>query len=402
MTMQLRTNIALVGGGPEMATLEATLRDQPDVTLERRDASLTGLNGTAFRLMSKQDIILFRAEPSEGLDLEALRALHRSPDQHAVLVALTAPDLPLGEARRLLQVGVTDVLPWDIEAEDLVQNLTRWKRANLPALYDPPKVQRGRVITVAQARGGIGASTLAVNLADQLLDRRGFRKVPRNRVAVLDLDLQFGSVASLLDLKENEALYQMATDGTVPDATYIKQSIVTTEQGLAALTAPSKFAPLEVLTTAQIGALVDSLAEQFDYVVIDLPRSLVLWISAVLERTDRLMMVTDCAVPSIRQARRLLDLYLENNPSLQIEVVMSQEQKPLIRGSHHNEASKLLERPFRHWLPFDQRALRKAADRGVPLSSVSRSTPLAKSIAALGRATLASLPRHAAAQPRLR
>src|SRR4028119_414073 len=126
MNTQLRTNIALVGGGPEMATLEATLRDQPDVTLERRDASLTGPNGSAYRLMSKQDIILFRAEPSEGLDLEALRALHRSPDQHAVLVALTAPDLPLGEARRLLQVGVTDVLPWDIEAEDLVQNLTRW------------------------------------------------------------------------------------------------------------------------------------------------------------------------------------------------------------------------------------------------------------------------------------
>jgi pilus assembly protein CpaE len=123
-----------------------------------------------------------------------------------------------------------------------------------------------------------------------------------------------------------------------------------------------------------MGALIDTLAKDFDYVVVDLPRSLVLWVAAVLERTDRLLLLSDCTVPSIRQARRLLDLYLENNPSLQVEVVMSQEHKPLIRGSHHVEAQKLLERSFKHWLPFDPRAARKAADRGVPLS-VAGSSP---------------------------
>ena len=149
--------------------------------------------------------------------------------------------------------------------------------------------------------------------------------------------------------------------------------------------------------TAQAVPVPLPTAQQFDYVVVDLPRSLVQWVVSVLERTDRLMLVTDCTVPSVRQARRLLDLYLENNPTLQVEVVMSQEHKPMIRGSHHIEAAKLLERPFRHWLPFDPRAARKAADRGAPLSAMG-SSALSKAVASLGRDTLAALARPATAQ----
>jgi pilus assembly protein CpaE len=168
------------------------------------------------------------------------------------------------------------------------------------------------------------------------------------------------------------------------------------------LSAPSKFAPLEAVTAAQVGALLDALVQDFDHVVIDLPRSLVLWVAAVLERTDRLLLVSDCTVPSVRQARRLLDLYLETNPSLAIEVVMSQEHKPLIRSSQHAEAQKLLERPFRHWLPFDPRAARRAADRGAPLAAAAGSSPLSKAIAALGRDHLQTLAKPAGASARAR
>lgn len=400
MTMPKKTMIALVGAGPETAGLDAALRQVPELAVERREDSLTGLNGTAVRLAGAADIILFRTD-TPGLDIDTLRAMHRAPDRTATLVALTPPELPLAEVRRLLQAGATDVLPWTIEADELVEQIGRWTRRQLPAIYEAP-ARRGRIVTVAQARGGIGASTLAVNLADRLMDRRGFRKIPRNRVVVVDLDLQFGSVASLLDVKDSDALYQMAMDGTVPDSTFVGQALASTPSGLWVLGAPSRFAPLEVLTSGQVGALLETLAQQFDYVVVDLPRSLVLWVAAVLERTDRLLLLSDCTVPSVRQARRLLDLYLENNPSLQAEVVMSQEHKPLIRASHHVEAQKLLERTFKHWLPYDPRAARKAADRGAPLSSAVGSSPLSKAVALLGRDTLAALARLEPAHSRAR
>ena len=399
MATSPKTTIALVGAGAEASGIDAALVAMPDIAVDRRENSLTRLNGTASELAATADVILFCPDPEAGLDLEVLRKLQRSPGRTAALVALTAPDMPISEARRLFQAGVEDVLPWTATPSELRDGLTRWRRPSLPAIYQPPPRQ-GRIVAVAQARGGIGSSTLAVNLADRLMDRKGLRRVARNRVVVVDLDLQFGSVASLLDAKENEALYQMAMDGTVPDGTFLTQALASTPGGLWLLSAPSKFAPLEALTAAQIGALLDGLAKQFDYVVVDLPRSLVHWVTAVLERTHRLMLVTDCAVPSIRQARRLLDLYLENNPALQVEVVMNQEHKPMIKSRHHVEASKLLERPFRHWLPFDPKAARKASDRGLPLSAVGGSA-LSKAVAALGRDTLAALAPQTSAQSRL-
>lgn len=394
-----KTTIALVGGSVETAAIDAALHAMPDISVDRRTHSLTNLNGHAAELAASADVILFCPDPEEGLDLDVLRQLHRSPGRTAALVALTSPDMPIVEARRLFHAGVEDVLPLTATPSDLREGLNRWRRPSLPALYEPPQRQ-GRIITVAQARGGIGASTLAVNLADRLQDRRGLRKVARHRVAVVDLDVQFGSVSSLLDVQGNDALYQMATDGTMPDGNFVTQAVVSTPGGLWVLAAPSKFAPLEALTGQQIGALLDALAQQFDYVVLDLPRTLVLWIAAVLERTDRLILATDCAVPSLRQARRLLDIYFENNPTLEVEVVMSQEHKPLIKGSHHREAAKLLERPFRHWLPFDPRAARKAADRGLPLAATGNS-PLSKAIAALGRDTMAALAPSKSARARL-
>jgi pilus assembly protein CpaE len=193
------------------------------------------------RLASVADVILFRSD-TPGLDIETLRSMHRASDRTATLVALTPPELPLAEARRLLQAGAADVLPWTVEAEEIVSQLERWTHKSLPAVYEAPH-RRGRVVTVAQARGGIGASTLAVNLADRLMDRRGFRKQPQNRVVVVDLDLQFGSVASLLDVKDSEALYQMAMDGTVPDTAFVANALSTTPQGLCVLGAPARFAP---------------------------------------------------------------------------------------------------------------------------------------------------------------
>ncbi|TNC58869.1 hypothetical protein, partial [Rubellimicrobium roseum] len=139
MTSNSKTTVALIGGSTETAAIDAALHAMPDVAVDRRPNSLTRLNGTATQLASTADVILFCPDPAAGLDLEVLRELHRAPGRNAALVALTAPDMPIAEARRLLQAGVEDVLPWTASPADLREGLDRWKRPNLPALYEPPK-----------------------------------------------------------------------------------------------------------------------------------------------------------------------------------------------------------------------------------------------------------------------
>ena len=311
------------------------------------------------------------------------------------MFALTDTDISLAEARRLIRAGVDEVLTYPVSPHELQEHVERWTRsAPLMVLPETGSYNRraGKVITVARARGGIGATTLAVNLADRLVNRAGFfKKRPTNKVALVDFDIQFGAIASFLDLEAKDALFRMAMEGIRPDATFLHQSMSKTPGGLSVLTAPTRFAPLDALKPYQVALILDLLRADFDYVVVDLPQSLVDWIAPILERTNQLLLVTDSTVPSIRQARRLIDFYTEENPGLQIEIVVSHEKKPLITSSVQTEAKKILERPFKHWLPYDPAAARAAVDRGVPLSAISGRSPLAKAVNALGRASMTTL-----------
>lgn len=244
----------------------------------------------------------------------------------------------------------------------------------------------GQVIAVARSRGGIGATMLAVNLAHQLATIGSTRKSgPARRVALVDLDLQFGMVAGFLDLEPSPALYDMARDGGIPDDTFLDQSLQSTPDGLDVLCAPSAFAPLDALRPDQLRGLIEALQARYDYVVVDLPHALVDWVSPVLAHAGLMYLVTDLSVPSLQQARRLIDAYAEDNLALEIEIVVNHEARPLLPHRHHQEAARALERELRHWLPDDRRAAKEAADRGLPLGRVARHSSLAKAVGKLAQ-----------------
>ncbi|KEO51501.1 AAA family ATPase [Thioclava pacifica] len=247
----------------------------------------------------------------------------------------------------------------------------------------------GQVIAVARSRGGIGATMLAVNLAHQLASIGAKRKGgPARRVALVDLDLQFGMVSGFLDLEPSPALYDMARDGSVPDETFLEQSLQSTPDGLDVLCAPSAFAPLDALRPEQLRGLIEAMQARYDYVVVDLPHALVDWVSPVLGHAGLMYLVTDLSVPSLQQARRLIDAYSEDNLAMEIEVVVNHEARPLLPRRQHQEAARALDRELRHWLPEDPRAAKEAADRGLPLGRVARRSALSKAVGKLAQERL--------------
>ncbi|MCU4654268.1 AAA family ATPase [Roseibacterium sp. SDUM158016] len=390
-------NIVLLAKDPKISAIVGrALEGDKDAVLCERDVALHEIGGSALEPIRKDGILIFRTDTGDDRDLAAVAALRREIGMKEPLIAITGADASLSEVRRLMQAGVSEVLPDSINAEEFRELLRKWTVE--PTRNEPETGRMGRVIAVAQARGGVGSTTVAVNLADALLARGGgFRKRAGNRVALVDLDIQLGDVASFLDLEPNEALYELAVNGIEPDATFVAQSVTQLPSGLSVLTAPARFAPLDALKSAQIARLIDNLRKTHDYVVVDLPGGLVEWIDAVLERADRLLMVTDCAVPSIRQARRLIDFFSDAHLGLKIEVVINHEAKPMLLRRHHAAAEKVLEREFRHWLPDDPGAARAALDRGVPLSGIASRSRLSKTIARMARTLAEALAQREAA-----
>ncbi|MGV8988935.1 MAG: AAA family ATPase [Cypionkella sp.] len=371
----------------------ASLASMAGVSLRAEASMLPGLNGKAAFLAADKDIIIFETSDDEASDIASIRALKANRKAGTLLLALADGEISLSRVRALNQAGVDDVVPKEGAGAEIELRVAKHYRARQDAAKGTAPERRGRVLAVAQARGGVGATTVAVNLAHDLVGRSSFfRRLEPNTVALVDLDVQFGSVGTLLDLGEQNALHQLALDGTIPDATYLASTMVRLPNGLSVLAAPSKFMPLDSLQPRQIGAILDTLRAENDFVVVDLPHALGRWMEPVLQRADELIIVSDTAVPSVRHCRRLIEFFTTDNPNLPVRIVINHEKRSLLPSGAQKEIQKALNRKLDHWLPHDPRAARTSADRGMPLATAAPRSQLGKAIARLARDTLAEFP----------
>lgn len=364
----------------DQALLDAigdTLSTATEFRIDRTVSTLSGLNGRAVEMAKGHDLILFQAQSGDSAELDAIRRLAAGRTPGLRLIALADDGMSFAQLRALNEAGVDEVLPMAMEGADVSSALGQIR----PEHTAPQHL--GRLVAVVQARGGVGASTLAVNLADQLA--RTGKRGDRPKVTLADLDLQYGSIGTMLDLQDHDALLDLAMAGGIPDSKFVQMAMKTLPSGLSVLPAPARLGPLDALSATQTGALIRELRASADYVVADLPHAMMPWLEPVLNSADSILMVTDTSVPAIRQCRRQIDFLTADHPGLPIRIVVMQESRPLFGNAALREASKVLERPLDIWLPHDGRAARTASDRGQPLSQVARRSSLTRSISRLAR-----------------
>jgi pilus assembly protein CpaE len=389
MTASTRSVLVISPDDSISRSVGTALSAHARVKVDTRTATLSGLNGKAALIASGYDMVIFQTRPDDDGEIAAIETLSRSRGGDLLLVALADGSITLQQVRDLNRAGVADVLPIPVASRDLSAQIARLDRAGQTAA---PGAALGRVIAVTQARGGAGSTTVAVNLADQLAAPRGRgRRARQDRVALVDMDLQYGTVGSYLDLPEQDALLQLAQSGAVPDATFLDQATARTSRGVQVLPAPSRFAPLDSLRSDQVAAIIDGLRASNDYVIVDLPRALVGWIEPIVQRADELIIVTDIAVSSVRQCRRLIDFFTADHLSLSVSVVVNRARKPFLPSRLQREVERVLQRPVDHWLPPDTRAA-AAADRGEPLATASLRGSLCRAMFRMAQSTRIAFP----------
>ncbi len=246
-----------------------------------------------------------------------------------------------------------------------------------------------RIIVVAKARGGIGATTLAVNLALELQQQANQRRsTVGGRVALLDLDVQLGNAGSLLDLADRGGMLALAQLGPEPDAQAVRHAMVRHASGLGVLSAPSTAMPFEAFDIRRVSSILQALAESHDIIIVDLPPALIDWLEPVLAQAERLLLVTDLAVPSVVRARRIMSLLTEDRPDLPVEIVVAHEKRPFRLGQSHRDAASALGHALLHWLPEETKLARQAQDRGEPLVQLAPRSGWSKVVKAMAAALL--------------
>ncbi|SFP32151.1 pilus assembly protein CpaE [Geodermatophilus dictyosporus] len=245
------------------------------------------------------------AAPAEALSLAA-RLDVQCPGISVVLVAAPTPEL----WQEAMRAGIRDLLVPDASVADLRAAIDRAGAAaagRRRVLRPSEETARytGRVITIASPKGGVGKTTVSTNLAIGLT-----AAAPQSTVLV-DLDVQFGDVASALGLTPEYTLPDAVQGPASQDTMVLKTFLTQHPSGLYAVCGAESPAAGDTISGADVSRLLASLAREFRYVVVDTAPGLSEQTLAALDRATDVVMLSSMDVPGVRGLRKELDVLRE-------------------------------------------------------------------------------------------
>lgn len=297
---------------------------------------------------------------------QAIELLQKAPYP----VVLVAPPRDPGSTRRALAIKAKDLLTHDNWRLELLASL---ERAALPLYPRDRKV--GRVTAVFSPKGGVGKTTLAVNLAVALADRQ------REPVAVVDLDLTFGDVSPMLALDPVLTIHDVVRHDC--DPTILEQAMIAQSANVFVLAAPKTPDQAEDISGPALVKIVELLREDYAFVVMDLAPGYQETNVIALDLSDLVLTICTPDVVTLRTVGQALSLFRDDfrYPPEKIRLVLNRTGSRT--GIERSDISTILKTPQLYELPSAGSLPVRAANQGVPFITQEPSAPLAKAIRGL-------------------
>jgi len=307
-------------------------------------------------------VIIIDLDAAKSEEMQSLeRVMLRSGGWPPVVVVTQSFDAEV--ARSLLQMRVADFLVKPVQPVELVRTCARVARA---AGADTAEAQ---IYTFLSSVGGAGVTTLAIQTALLLLNS-GARTRPTT--CLVDLDFQHGACADYLDIEPRLDLKEIEPRPERLDRQLLEIMLSHHASGLELIAAPNRPAEMRSFDPDMVTRLLDLVSSHFDYVVIDMPRTWFSWTDSVLLGSNKLFIVSEMTVPSLRQAKALVAAIRErlgDGPQPQV-IVNRFEQRMFEAGLKRADIEQALGKDFAGTIPNNYRLVREAIDRGVPLDEV--------------------------------
>ena len=204
---------------------------------------------------------------------------------------------------RALRAGAQEVLRRPLDRGALREAIERVQRQ--AAKKSGGGSSRG-VITVFSNKGGAGVSTIATNLAISL------KRLTGREVALADFDIHSGDAAFMLGLSPTRSLGDVLAAPKI-DSASVHDALIKHESGLFVLSQPELLDQVESATANQMGSVLEILASTFDLVVVDCPHVFNDVTLEIFDRTSTILLVCEPSIPSVRAARRSLEIFHKLN-----------------------------------------------------------------------------------------
>ena len=287
------------------------------------------------------DVFLVNMEEPVARAVQTIEMISGAAPQAAIIVYSSLADA--GSVRRAMVAGARDFLIKPLKSEDLTRAifglLEHEERKRLNLVGEPGEsAGRGTIITIFGAKGGIGKTTIATNLATSLVH------ITQANVALVDMDTRFGDVAIMMDIAVERSIADLARAVEDLDRESIKDNLARHQTGVSILPAPLHPAEWQNLTAQHIEKIVDLLAQGHDYVVIDTPGTFNDIIAATLEVGDIILLITSMDIASIKDTALALEMLREADIS---------EDKVKLIINHSTSANSLTEEDVERVLEYE-------------------------------------------------
>ena len=239
------------------------------------------------------DVVFANLDPGPDLILPLIGEIAAANQQVAVFaVSRSTEGAIILQAMRL---GVKEFFPKPIDPAALSEAVGKIASRRTETIH------HGKLVTVTGTSGGVGATTIATNLAVEL------GRLAQGQVTVVDLDFRFGQVATFLDVDPQYTLADLCQTTEQLDPSTVTRALTRHHTGINVLSRPAHFAEADAITAAACVGVLTPLLNMNDYVVTDGPTRFDQSAHSVLALSDVNLIVVQLVVPSVRNATRIVE-----------------------------------------------------------------------------------------------
>lgn len=362
--------IELVGEAPALRdAVKQVLARVTEPPLELIESDLTSNAGDDASAEGPIDVsmVLFSGDDDKSL---AYLQKQSAQSPRPALFGLLKDRSP-GLMKRVIRAGADELLFLPLDPGDLTRALLKLSETRIRAA----RHDGGMVISVASIAGGVGVSSIAANLALAL------RYQLDKGVALLDLDLQTGALAVLLNLEPEFTIMPLCRLEKKLDSIQLEAALTKHSSGLYLLAAPKRIEEGELVSASTVGAVIDFMRDMFDFVIVDCGHHLDEKSVAAWERSNSLIYVLNQSVTSVRSAWRFIDLF--ERLSLAVEPRYALNRYQLSHSITQKQMENTLGRSMYMNIARDTKSLELAELSGKDLWQVAGGSALVESLETL-------------------
>lgn len=319
-------------------------------------------------------VVALDSNTAKGLELVE-RLGQASPDCAIIVIASTTDGQVILQAMR---AGAKEFLSLPLKLQDVLDALGRISERKFGK--GESKARGSTVIAVAGATGGVGTTSLSVNLGCALA------KDPKKSVALIDLDLCLGDADVFLDSIPDYTLVDVSQNVSRLDFSLLKRSLTKHSSGLYLLPRPVQMEDMSLITPDDLQRVIGLMKATFSHLVIDLSKGYTANDMVALQMANHILLVTQLDLPCLRNVVRLLTSFKENKElSEKIKIVIN--RAGLDTGAITlKKAQETIGREIFWQIPNDYRTMVEVRNNGVPLVEQAPKAAVTQSVLGLAEA----------------